>query len=105
MKVTYIGKNDLKVSEKPVKPTKPTRQNPQESAKTGEIRQDTIRLSKDVQQLLEMEKSLKSPKEVEARAELVARLRREIKEGAYSPDSRKVADKMIAEAAKTLDED
>ena len=105
MKVTYIGKNDLKVSDEPVKPAKPTRQNPQQSAKTGEIRQDTIRLSKDVQQLLEMEKSLKGSKEVEARAELVERLRREIREGAYSPDSRKVADKMIAEAAKTLDED
>jgi anti-sigma28 factor (negative regulator of flagellin synthesis) len=52
-----------------------------------------------------MEKSLKGSKVVEARAELVERLRREIKEGAYSPDSRKVADKMIAEAAKTLDED
>jgi flagellar biosynthesis anti-sigma factor FlgM len=102
MKVTYIGKNDLKVSEKP---TRPTRQNPQESAKTGEIRQDTIRLSKDVQKLLEMERSLKGSKEVEARAELVERLRREIQEGAYSPDSRKVADKMIAEAAKTLGED
>jgi flagellar biosynthesis anti-sigma factor FlgM len=102
MKVTYIGKNDLKVSEKPAKPT---RQNPQDSAKTGEIRQDTIRLSKDVRQLLEMEKSLKGSMEVEARAELVERLRREIEEGVYSPDSRKVADKMIAEAAKTLDED
>jgi len=105
MKVTYIGKNDLKVSEKPVKPTKPTRQNPQESAKTGEIRQDTIRLSKDVRQLLEIEKGLKGSEEVEARVELVERLRREIGEGVYSPDSRKVADKMIAEATKALDED
>jgi flagellar biosynthesis anti-sigma factor FlgM len=105
MKVTYIGKNDLKVSEKPVKPTKPAGQNPQDSAKTGEVRQDTVRLSKDVQKLLEMEKSLKGSHEVEARAELVERLRREIKEGVYSPNSRKVADKMIAEAAKTRDED
>ena len=105
MKVTYIGKNDLKVSEKPVNPTKPTRQNPQESAKTGEIRQDTVRLSKDVRHLREMEKGLIGSKEVEARARLVERLRREIKEGAYSPDSRKVADKMIAEATKTLDGD
>jgi len=105
MKVTYIGKNDLKVTEKPAKPTKPTHQTPQESAKTGEIRQDTIRLSKDVQQLLEIEKSLKGTEEVEVRAELVERLRREIQEGVYSPDSRKVADKMIAEAAKALDED
>ena len=101
MKVTYIGKNDLKVSEKPAKPT---RQTPQESAKTGEIPQDTIRLSKDVKQLLEIEKSLKGMEVVEVRAELVERLRREIQEGVYSPNSRKVADKMIAEAAKALDE-
>ena len=105
MKVTYIGKNDLKVLEKPVEPAKPTRQTPQESAKTGEVRQDTIRLSKDVQQLLEIERGLKGTKEVEARAELVERLRREIKEGVYSPDSRQVADKMIAEATKALDQD
>jgi negative regulator of flagellin synthesis FlgM len=105
MKVTYIGKNDLKVSEKPEKATKPTRQTPQESAKTGEVRQDRIILSKDVQQLLEIEKSLKGTEVVEVRSELVERLRREIKEGVYSPDSRRVADKMIAEATKAIDED
>ncbi len=104
MKVPYIGigKNDLKVLENPVKPS---RQAGKEAAKTGEVRQDRIRLSKDAQQLLEMEKTLKASGDVEARAELVERLRREIEEGAYRPDSRKVAEKMIAEAAASLGED
>jgi flagellar biosynthesis anti-sigma factor FlgM len=102
MKVTYIGKSDLKV---PEKPAKPSRQVPQEGAKTGEMQQDRVRLSKDVQKLLGMEKGPKGADKSEARAEVVERLRREIKEGRYSPDSRTVADKMIAEAAKTLGED
>lgn len=102
MKVTYIGKNDLKV---PENRAKPFRQAPKEAVKTGEIRQDRIRLSKDVQDLLEIEKSLKGSKELEARAEIVDRLRREIKEGVYKPDSQKVAEKMIVDAAKGLRED
>jgi flagellar biosynthesis anti-sigma factor FlgM len=102
MKVPYIGKNDLKVAENPVKPS---RQAGKEAAKTGEVRQDRIQLSKDAQQLLEMEKRLKASDDVEARAELVEGLRRQIEHGTYRPDSRKVADKMIAEAATSLDED
>jgi flagellar biosynthesis anti-sigma factor FlgM len=102
MKVTYIGKNDLKVSENPARPS---RQTQKESAKTGEIRKDRIRLSKDVQDLLEIEKRLKGSEEVEARAGIVERLRSEIRQGVYRPDSRKVADKMIAEATKGLRED
>ena len=102
MKIPYIGKNDLKVSENPVKPSRPAGK---EAAKTGEVRQDQIRLSKDVQQLLEMEKRLKTSDAVEGRAELVERLRSQIQEGAYKPDSRKVAEKMIAEAATNLEED
>ena len=102
MKIPYIGKNDLKVTENPVKPS---RQAGKEAAKTGEVRQDRIRLSKDVQQLLEMEKRLKSSDPVEGRTELVERLRSQIQEGAYKPDSRKVAEKMIAEAATSLGED
>jgi flagellar biosynthesis anti-sigma factor FlgM len=102
MKVPYIGKNDLKVAENPLKPS---RQVGKETAKTGEVRQDRIRLSKDAQQLLDMEKRLKGSDPVEARAELVERLRCQIQEGAYKPDNRKVAEKMIAEAAANLDED
>jgi flagellar biosynthesis anti-sigma factor FlgM len=102
MKIPYIGKNDLKVSENPVKPS---RQAGKEAAKTGEVRQDRIRLSKDVQQLLEMEKRLKASDPFEGRADLVERLRSQIQEGAYKPDSRKVAEKMIAEAATSLGED
>lgn len=102
MKVPYIGKNDVKVAENPAKPS---RRSGKEAAKTGEPRQDRIRLSKDAQQLLEMEKSLKGSDPVEARAELVERLRRQIREGAYKPDSRKVAEKMIAEAATNLEGD
>ena len=102
MKIPYIGKNDLKVTENPVKPS---RQAGKEAAKTGEVRQDRIRLSKDVQQLLEMEKRLKTSDPVEGRTELVEGLRSQIQEGAYKPDSRKVAEKMIAEAATSLEED
>ena len=102
MKVPYIGKNDLKVAENPVKPS---RQSGKEAAKTGEVRQDRIRLSKDAQQLLDMEKRLRGSDPVEARAELVERLAGQIREGAYKPDSRKVAEKMIAEAAANLDKD
>ena len=102
MKIPYIGKNDLKVTENPAKPS---RQAGKEAAKTGEVRQDRIRLSKDVQQLLEMEKRLKTSDPVEGRTELVERLRSQIQEGAYKPDSRKVAEKMIAEAATSLGED
>ena len=102
MKIPYIGKNDLKVSENPVKPSRPAGK---EAAKTAEVRQDRIRLSKDAQQLLEMEKRLKDSDPVEARAELVERLRSQIQKGAYKPDSRKVAEKMIAEAATNLGED
>ena len=46
MKIPYIGKNDLKVMENPAKPP---RQAGKEAAKTGEVRQDRIRLSRDVQ--------------------------------------------------------
>jgi len=102
MKVPYIGKNGLKVAQNPVKPSPPAGKEP---AKTGEVRQDRIRLSKDAQQLLEMEKRLKTSDTVEARAELVERLRSQIREGAYKPDSRKVAEKMISEAATNLGED
>lgn len=102
MKIPYIGKNDLKVAENPVKLS---RQGGKEAAKTGEVRQDRIRLSKDAQQLLEMEKGLKTSDDLEGRAELVERLRSQIQEGAYKPDSRKVAEKMIAEAATSLGED
>ena len=102
MKVPYIGKNDLKVAETPVKPS---RRAGKEAAKTGEVRQDRIRLSRDAQKLLEMEKTLKTSDPVEARAELVERLRSQIQDGAYKPDSRKVAEKMIAEAATNLGED
>jgi negative regulator of flagellin synthesis FlgM len=102
MKIPYIGKNDLKVSENPVKPS---RSAGKEAAKTGEVRQDRIRLSRDAQKLLEMEKTLKASDPVEVRAELVERLRSQIQEGAYKPDSRKVAEKMIAEAATSLGED
>jgi len=99
MKIPYIGKNDLKVSENPVKPSRPAGK---EAAKTGEVRQDRIRLSRDAQKLLEMEKTLKASDPVEVRAELVERLRSQIQEGAYKPDSR---EKMIAEAATSLGED
>jgi flagellar biosynthesis anti-sigma factor FlgM len=102
MKVTYIGKNELKVPEKPVKPS---RQAQQENAKTGVVQQDQVRLSKDVRHLLGIGKGPKGSQKVEARAEMVERLRREIEEGLYRPDGRKVADKMIAEAAKILGED
>ena len=102
MKIPYIGKNDLKVSENPVKPSRPAGN---EAAKTGEVRQDRIRLSRDAQKLLEMEKTLKASDPVEVRAELVERLRSQIQEGAYKPDSRKVAEKMIAEAATSLGEE
>jgi flagellar biosynthesis anti-sigma factor FlgM len=102
MKVTYIGKNDLKVAENP---PKPSRQAQKESAKTGEIRRDRIRLSKDAQDLLEIEKKLKGSEDLDARAAIVERLRREIKEGSYKPDSREVADKMIAAATEGLRED
>jgi|GEM_PF-5115726 len=102
MKIPYIGKNDLKVAENPVKPS---RQADKEAAKTAEVRQDRIRLSKDAQRLLEMEKRLKTSDPAEARAELVERLRSQIEEGAYKPDTRKVAEKMIAEAATNLGED
>ena len=96
MKIPYIGKNDLKVAENPVKPS---RQTGKEAAKAGEVRQDRIRLSKDAQKLLDMEKGLKASDDVEER------LRSQIQEGAYKPDSRKVAEKMIAEAATSLGED
>lgn len=102
MKVQYIPKNDLKVSEKP---ERPSRQAPKQSAGAGEIREDRIRLSRDVQQLLKMEKALGASNETEARAELVERLRREIHEGVYRPDSRKVAEKMILEATQGRGED
>ncbi len=52
-----------------------------------------------------MEKTLKASDPVEVRAELVERLRSQIQEGAYKPDSRKVAEKMIAEAATSLGEE
>ena len=102
MKVPYIGKNDLKVAENPVKPSRPPGK---EGTKTGEVRQDRIRLSEDAQKLLQMEKKLKDSEPVEARAELVERLRSQIRHGAYRPDNRKVAEKMIAEAAANLEED
>ena len=102
MKVTYIGKNGLKGLEKPARSP---RQVHQDGAKTGEMQQDRVRLSKDVQKLLGMEEVSKGSEKSEVRAEVVERLRREIEKGLYRPDNRMVADKMIAEATKTLDED
>ena len=102
MKIPYIGKNDLKVPEDLVKPARKAGKEP---AKPAEVRQDRIRLSKDAQQLLEMEKRFKASEGVEARAELVERLRREIDAGVYKPNSRRVAESIIAEAAKSRKED
>jgi flagellar biosynthesis anti-sigma factor FlgM len=102
MKVSYIGKNDLKVSDRTIKPS---RQVPKENEKTGEIRQDRLQLSGEAQRLLEMEKHLQAADNAGMRAEVVERLRRQIQEGLYRPDSREVADKMIAEAASLLGED
>lgn len=102
MKVPYIGKNDLGALEKPLKPPRQPSKGP---ARTGEVRQDRLDLSRGVQRLLEMEKSLKGSEEGEVRAELVERLRSEIREGVYKPDSRRVADKMIVEATKRIVED
>ena len=102
MKVPYIGKNGLKVAENPVQPSRPSGK---EATRTGEVRQDRIRLSRDVQQLLEMERKSKGSDPVEARAELVERLRTQIQGGVYKPDNRQVAEKMIAEAATNLEED
>lgn len=103
MKVPYIGKNDLGALEKPLKPSRQPSKEP--AARTGEARQDRLHLSRDVQKLLEIEKRLKGSEEGEVRSELVGRLRSEIRQGVYKPDSRKVADRMIVEAAKRLGED
>ncbi len=102
MKIPYIGKNDVKVPENAVKSS---RHAGKEAAKSGEVRQDRICFSKDVLQLLEMEKRFTASDDVEARTELVERLQRQIKEGGYRPNSREVADKIIAEAAMMLGED
>lgn len=102
MKVPYVGKNGLKVAENPVQPS---RQAGKDAAKTGEVRQDRVRLSRDARQLLEMEKQLKGSDPTEARAELVERLRRQVHAGVYEPDNRKVAAKMIAEAVADLEGD
>ncbi len=102
MKIPYIGKSDVKL---PENLEKPSRKEGREPLKGGEARADRIQLSKDVQKLLEMEKRFRASEGPEARAELVDRLRREIDAGVYRPDSRKVAESMIAEASKSRGED
>jgi flagellar biosynthesis anti-sigma factor FlgM len=99
MKIPYIGKNDLKM---PESATKSSRHAGKEASKSGGVRQDRIRLSKDVLQLLEMEKRFSASDDIESRTELVERLQRQIREGRYRPNSREVADKMIAEATRML---
>ncbi len=102
MKIPYIGKNDVQV---PETTTKHRRRAGKETAKSGGVRQDRIRLSKDIMQLLEMEKRFTASDDLESGTEHVERLRPQIRAGRYRPNSREVADKMIAEAARMLGED
>jgi flagellar biosynthesis anti-sigma factor FlgM len=95
MKIHFIGKNELKISD--LKATASSRPQRSEDGIAG-ARQDRVCLSEGVQRMLEMERVFSGSEDV--RAELVERLQKEIREGRYEPDSEEVAMKMVSQLLK-----
>lgn len=94
MKIPNIGKDGLRITTEPVAKS---RQSSKTSGKSDRVQQDRVELSRDALQLLESDKRLRSGEEV--RTDLVERLRKQVADGTYAPDSNRVAEKMIAQAA------
>jgi len=95
MTVYHIGKKGLEITTESVKSS---RKPPAKPEKAGTQYQDRVRLSKDVLRLLEIEKQAKSSGQEGVRAEVVEKLQKGIRDGTYAPESRKVADKLLAHA-------
>ena len=91
MKIYDIGKEGLKI---PHEPGKISRKPSDPQGKSGVVRKDQVELSKDVQRLMEIENQ--EAKASEVREEVVERLKAEMSRGAYQPDNKKVADKMLS---------
>jgi flagellar biosynthesis anti-sigma factor FlgM len=99
MKVYNIGKNGLEI---PAKSAKSQRDAGKGSDQGTKSCQDRVCLSKDVLRLLEMAKQTRGTGQKDVRPEVVERVRREIQEGSYTPDSKEVAEKLIAQALGEL---
>ena len=95
MKIHFIGKNGLKVSD-----LKGTPSNRPQKLQDGVLRapQDRVCLSEEVQRMLELERALASSGDV--RSERVETLQRQIAEGKYEPDREEVAMKMLSQLLK-----
>lgn len=102
MNVYHIGKKGLEIT---AGSAKSTRNPSKEPEKAGTQRQDRVQLSKDVLRLLEIEKQAKGPEQEGVRAEVVQNMQKRIREGTYAPDSRKVAEKLLAQALQDAGEE
>ncbi len=100
MKVYQIGKGELGITKKAGKPSgrSAVGRSPGREGSRG----DRVCLSPEARRLLRLEKHLSASDDLEVRERLVASLQKRIQEGTYEPDSRKVAEKMIAEAVPGL---
>jgi flagellar biosynthesis anti-sigma factor FlgM len=102
MNIYQIGKKGLEIAADTVKSSRKPSKHPE---KAGTPNQDRVRLSKDVLRLLEIEKQAKEPGTEGVRAEIVEKMQQRIREGTYAPDSKKVADKLLAQALQEAKEE
>ena len=97
MKIFNIEKLNHLISGKSTKRTETAGKPP---GKAGAVRQDQVHLSQDAQQLSQLRKAADEFEEI--RPEVVQRIQKQLKEGSYSPDNFKVAQKMLSQV---IDED
>ena len=102
MNIYHIGKKGLEITSEPMKSSRKPSKEPE---KTGTQRQDRVQLSKDVLHLLEIEKQARAHEQEGVRAEVVEHMQKRIREGTYAPDSRKVAEKLLAQALQDAGEE
>jgi len=93
MKIFNIDKLTHLISGKANKPADNAGKAPE---KPGTARKDQVNLSQDAQQLSQLRKAAADLEEI--RPEVIERLQKELKEGTYSPDNQKVAQKIVARA-------
>lgn len=97
MKIYSIDKKGLEIPAESVKSSRKSAEGPQ---KSGTWYQDRVHLSKDALRLMELEKQARAPEGEGARAEVVEKLQKRIREGTYRFESGKVAEKMLAQALR-----
>ena len=91
MKIPPLGKDILAIYEKKAGTPGPPRTGPVKPEGGG---RDQVTLSSGGKEILEAEKA-QAPEDV--RTELVERIRKQIRQGTYAPDSRAVAERWMAQ--------